>query len=153
MIINATAFSARGDNGAGSPLDVVDAPVLQVALAGSSRELWTKSDRGLSPPDLAIHVVLPELDGRMFAGVASFKQVEAADPELGYARTVHAADDGRIAAIVARAKAWIALRRTAHADKRARHRAVGLSRPRRPDGTCGRPRRTGERRRGAEHVA
>jgi cobaltochelatase CobN len=116
-IINATAFSARGDNGAGSPLDVVDAPVLQVALAGSSRELWTKSDRGLSPPDLAIHVVLPELDGRLFAGVASFKQVEAADPELGYARTVHAADDGRIAAIVARAKAWIALRRTAQADK------------------------------------
>ena len=41
-----------------------------------------------------------------------------ADPELGYARTVHAADHGRIAAIVARAKAWIALRRTAAADKR-----------------------------------
>jgi cobaltochelatase CobN len=118
VIINATAFSARGDNGAGSPLDVVDAPVLQVALAGSSRELWAKSDRGLSPPDLAIHVVLPELDGRLFAGVASFKQVEAADPDLGYARTVHAADDGRIAAIVARANAWIALRRTAQADKR-----------------------------------
>ncbi len=117
-IVNATAFSARGDNGAGSPLEIVDAPVLQVALAGSSRELWEKSDRGLSPSDLAIHVVLPELDGRLFAGVASFKQIEAADPELGYARTVHAADDGRIAAIVARARAWIALRRTAQADKR-----------------------------------
>ena len=88
VIVNATAFSARSDSGNGSPLDVVDAPVLQVALAGSSRELWAKSDRGLSPSDLAIHVVLPELDGRLFAGVASFKQVEAADPELGYARTV-----------------------------------------------------------------
>jgi cobaltochelatase CobN len=117
-IVNATAFSARGDNGAGSPLDVVDAPVLQVALAGSSRELWATSDRGLSPSDLAIHVVLPELDGRLFAGVASFKQIEATDPELGYARTVHAADDGRISAIVARARAWVALRRTAQADKR-----------------------------------
>jgi cobaltochelatase CobN len=118
LIINATAFSARGDNNAGSPLDVVDAPVLQVALAGSSHDLWAKSDRGLSPPDLAIHVVLPELDGRLFAGVASFKQVEAADPELGYARTIHAADDNRIAAVAARAKAWIALRRTAQADKK-----------------------------------
>ena len=118
LIINATAFSARGDGDAGSPLDVVDAPVLQVALAGSSREVWTESDRGLSPSDLTIHVVLPELDGRVFAGVASFKQVEAADPELGYARTVHGGDDGRIAAIVARARAWIALRRTAHIDKR-----------------------------------
>jgi cobaltochelatase CobN len=118
LIVNATAFSARGDGGAGSPLDVVDAPVLQVALAGSSREMWTESDRGLSPPDLAIHVVLPELDGRIFAGVASFKKVETADPELGYARTIHCGDDGRIAAIVARALAWIALRKTAQADKR-----------------------------------
>jgi cobaltochelatase CobN len=118
VIINATAFSARGDGGAGSPLDVVDAPVLQVALAGSTREGWAESDRGLSPPDLAIHVVLPELDGRIFAGVASFKRIEAADPELGYARTIHSGDDGRIAAIVARALTWIALRRTAPADKR-----------------------------------
>jgi cobaltochelatase CobN len=118
LIINATAFSARGNGAAGSPLDVVDAPVLQVALAGSSREVWAESDRGLSPPDLAIHVVLPELDGRIFAGVTSFKQVETADPELGYARTIHAGDQNRIAAIVARAWAWIALRRTAQADKR-----------------------------------
>ena len=118
VIINATAFSARGDDGAGSPLDVVDAPVLQVALAGSSREQWAESDRGLSPPDLAIHVVLPELDGRIFAGVTSFKRLETADPDLGYARTVHAGDDGRIAAIVARAQALVALRRTAPADKR-----------------------------------
>ena len=118
VIINATAFSARSDSGLGSPLDVVDAPVLQVALAGSSREVWAASDRGLSPPDLAIHVVLPELDGRLFAGVVSFKQLEATDPELGHARTLHAGDDGRIAAIVARARALIALRRTAEADKR-----------------------------------
>jgi cobaltochelatase CobN len=122
VIVNATAFSARGDvskgSGQTSPLDVAEAPVLQVALSGSSRELWAKSDRGLSPPDLAIHAVLPELDGRLFAGVASFKQVEAADAELGYARTVHRGDGGRIAAIVARALAWIALRRTAQAEKR-----------------------------------
>ena len=118
LIINATAFSARGDAGTGSPLDVVDAQVLQVALAGSTREAWAESDRGLTPSDLAIHVVLPELDGRIFAGVASFKRVEAADPALGYARTVHSGDDERIAAIIARAHAWIALRRTANADKR-----------------------------------
>jgi cobaltochelatase CobN len=117
LIISATAFSAQGDDGT-SPLDVVDAPVMQVALAGSSRDEWASSDRGLSPSDLAIHVVLPELDGRLFAGVASFKQVEAADPELGYARTVHAGDDDRIVAIAARVCAWIKLRRTPHADKR-----------------------------------
>ena len=118
VIVNATAFSAQGGNGKGSPLDVVDAPVLQIALSAASRELWAASDRGLSPSDLAIHVVLPELDGRIFAGVASFKQMETADPELGYARMLHAGDDGRIAAIVARVHALIALRRTPAADKR-----------------------------------
>ncbi len=124
VIVNATAFSAQGDSRKGTPFDVVDAPVLQVALSGASRELWAAADRGLSPSDLAIHVVLPELDGRIFAGVASFKQVEAADPELGYARTLHAGDDDRIAAIVARARALIALRRTPLADK---HIAIVLS--------------------------
>ena len=118
VIVNATAFSAQGSNGKGSPFDAVDAPVLQVALSGAIRERWVESDRGLSPSDLAIHVVLPELDGRIFAGIASFKQIEAADPELGYARTLHAGDNGRIAVIVARAKALISLRRTADTDKR-----------------------------------
>src|ERR1700761_3903111 len=118
VIINATAFSAQGDGGKGSPFDVVDAPVLQVALSAANREAWAGSDRGLSPSDLAFHVVLPELDGRIFAGVASFKQVETADPELGYGRTVHAGDDKRIEAIVARAQAIVALRRTSVGDKR-----------------------------------
>ena len=77
-----------------------------------------ESDRGLSPPDLAIHVVLPEIDGRLFAGVASFKQAEAPDPELGYGRTRHHGDDQRIAAIVSRACGWIRLRRIADEHKR-----------------------------------
>jgi len=116
VIVNVTAFSARGDHG--SVLDSVDAPVLQVALAGSNRAVWQESDRGLSPPDLAIHVVLPEIDGRIFAGVASFKELEAPDPELGFARTIHRGDAERIAAIVRRACGWIALRRTSDDNKR-----------------------------------
>lgn len=118
LIINATAFSARGDSAAGSPFDVVDAPVLQVALSGSSRAAWLEADRGLSPSDLAIHVVLPELDGRIFGGVVSFKQAEAADPELGYARTIHSGDRDLVGSIVDRAEALIALRTTPPTEKR-----------------------------------
>lgn len=118
LIVNATAFSARGDNGAGSPFDVVDAPVLQVALSSSSRAAWLEADRGLSPSDLAIHVVLPELDGRIFGGVVSFKQTEAADPELGHARTIHSGDPDLVRSIADRAQALIALRTTPAADKR-----------------------------------
>ncbi|MBD3765627.1 MAG: cobaltochelatase subunit CobN, partial [Rhodobacterales bacterium] len=71
-IVNATAFSARGDDGT-TPFDAADCPVFQVALSTARRRDWAGSDRGLSPADLAMHVVLPEVDGRLFAGLVSFK--------------------------------------------------------------------------------
>ncbi len=72
----------------------------------------------MSPSDLAIHVVLPELDGRIFGGVVSFKQAEAVDPELGYTRMIHSGGPDLVASIVDRAEALIALRTTAPAEKR-----------------------------------
>ncbi|MBV8664663.1 MAG: cobaltochelatase subunit CobN, partial [Hyphomicrobiales bacterium] len=72
VILNATAFSARLDDGA-SVLDFADAPVLQVILAGSSEAQWADAQRGLSAADLAMNVVLPEMDGRIIARAISFK--------------------------------------------------------------------------------
>ena len=72
-IINATSFSGRrGDNP--SVLDEADVPVFQIALSTSDKSAWAASSRGLSPADMAMHVVLPEVDGRIFGGIASFKQ-------------------------------------------------------------------------------
>ncbi len=107
-IVNATAFSGRGEAGA-SPLDAAGVPVFQVALATSTREAWANATRGLSPADLAMHVVLPEVDGRLFAGVASFKAADARDPDLQFARALHAPEPGRIAAIADKVAAWHAL--------------------------------------------
>ncbi|MDQ0507154.1 cobaltochelatase subunit CobN [Xanthobacter agilis] len=104
-IVNATAFSGRQEGGA-SPLDAAGVPVFQVALATSTRAGWEKAERGLSPADLAMHVVLPEVDGRIFAGVASFKAPAERDPDLQFARAVHAPHAGRIAAIADRVAAW-----------------------------------------------
>jgi cobaltochelatase CobN len=118
VIVNATAFSARGDASQGSPFDVCDAPVLQVALAGSDRKAWAEAERGLSPTDLAMHVVLPEVDGRIFAGVVSFKEQEARDPDLGFSRRAHCGDAGKVEAIVARVAARSALRRKSASERR-----------------------------------
>lgn len=116
VIVNATAFSARdAESGA---FDASDAPVLQVALAGSSRAAWVESERGLSPADLAIHVVLPEIDGRIFAGAVSFKEPEASDPELGFARVVHMPEPERIAAVADKAAALVRLRRSTRGARR-----------------------------------
>src|SRR3954453_14263861 len=72
VIVNATAFSAMGHDGT-TPFDVASCPVFQVALSTASRADWAGSLRGPSPSDLAMHVVLPEVDGRLLAGVVSFK--------------------------------------------------------------------------------
>ena len=116
-IVNATAFSGRGD-GTTSPLDAAGVPVFQVALATSSRQDWESAERGLSPADLAMHVVLPEVDGRLFAGVASFKEAMAPDPHLQFARMAHAAAGDRIAAVGDRVAAWHRLAVTPAADRR-----------------------------------
>ena len=74
IIINATGF-AVGDE-AHDPLAKFDCLVLQVALAGSSQEDWQASSQGLRATDLAMNVVLPELDGRIFTRAVSFKADE-----------------------------------------------------------------------------
>jgi len=104
-IVNATAFSARGATDT-TPLDGANVPVFQIALATSDRAAWIGATRGLSPADLAMHVVLPEVDGRLFAGVASFKEAAARDGDLEYTRREHRADPARITAIAARIEAW-----------------------------------------------
>ncbi|MBK5927243.1 cobaltochelatase subunit CobN [Rhodobaculum claviforme] len=116
-IVNATAFSARGADGT-APLDAAGVPVFQVALATSSRQAWAEAERGLSPADLAMHVVLPEVDGRVFAGVASFKEPGTRDADLQFARHAHAAHPERIDAIVGRVLGWVRLARTPGAERR-----------------------------------
>jgi cobaltochelatase CobN len=101
----------------GSPLDG-DAPVFQVALATSDRAAWATAPRGLSPADLAMHVVLPEIDGRIFAGVASFKQAGARDPALHFAPRAHQPEPERIAAIADRVAGWHRLAATPAAERR-----------------------------------
>ena len=115
-IVNATGFSVRSD-GAATPFDTFGCPVFQVALSTNRRREWVGAERGLSPADLAMHVVLPEVDGRIFAGVISFKAPEPRDPDLQYSRFAHRPDPDRSAATVARVGAWLRLGRTPAQDR------------------------------------
>jgi cobaltochelatase CobN len=105
VIVNVTAFSARGDDGT-TPFDAAPCPVFQVALSTARREDWVQSLRGLSPGDLAMHVVLPEVDGRLFAGVVSFKSPAMRDDDLQFAHLAHQPDEERVDAVAARVAAW-----------------------------------------------
>lgn len=116
-IVNATAFSARGEDDT-TPLDGAGVPVFQVALATSDRKGWDEAARGLSPADLAMHVVLPEIDGRLFAGVVSFKQPGERDPDFDMALRLHRAEPSRIEAVADRVKGWAKLAATPVAERR-----------------------------------
>jgi cobaltochelatase CobN len=115
-IVNATAFSAVGDDGT-TPFDVASCPVFQVALSTARREDWASSLRGLSPADLAMHVVLPEVDGRLHAGLVSFKSAGERDGDLQFAHVAHRPDNERIDAAIARVCAWHKLATTPAREK------------------------------------
>lgn len=116
-ILNATAFSARADDGR-TPFDDATCPVFQVALSTNRRRDWAASERGLSPADLAMHVVLPEVDGRLFAGIVSHKSPGKRHADLQFSRFAHRADAGRIAAVVGRVRHWHRLATTPATDRK-----------------------------------
>ena len=116
VIINATAF-AVGDE-AQDPLAAFDCPVLQVSLAGSAEDAWQGSMRGLGPKDLAMSVVLPELDGRIYSRAISFK-ADAQWHEKTQCRIVtYKPVPDRIAFVADLAANWARLRHTPNASKR-----------------------------------
>lgn len=130
IIVNATAFASR-DGAEASPFDAADCPVLQVALANSTFSLWEKSQRGLGAADLAMHVVLPELDGRLFAGVVSFKEADPLGNEPGVSLLRHVPYEPSVSHVADLAARWVKLRSASRRDLR-----VGLllsTYPGRPD--------------------
>jgi cobaltochelatase CobN len=116
-IVNATAFSGKTGDGA-SPLDIGGVPVFQVALATSTHDAWAEAERGLSPADLAMHVVLPEVDGRILGGVISFKEPGPRDPDLEFARFEHRPVAERIKAVADRIEGWHHLQSKPASDRR-----------------------------------
>ena len=117
IILNTTAFSARAEDDT-TVLDAADAPVLQVVLSGSPRAAWDESQRGLSPADLAMNVVLPELDGRLLTRAISFKSETTADPRLEFAGVHHEPAADRIDYVARLAAAWAKLRGTPRHERR-----------------------------------
>jgi cobaltochelatase CobN len=102
----------------GTVLDGGRRPVLQVTFAGASEEAWRESSRGLSPTDLTMNVVLPEVDGRLITRAVSFKEAGELDP-LSQCRPVrYRPKPDRIAFVAELAARWAKLRERPAKDKR-----------------------------------
>ncbi|MEM9205246.1 MAG: cobaltochelatase subunit CobN [Pseudomonadota bacterium] len=118
IVLNATAFaiSQAGAEAHQTPLDATGTPVLQVVFSGITEAEWTESNRGLAPRDFAMHVVMPEVDGRIHAGVTSFKS----DPEdaAGFTPREGLSHLERASSVAKLTANWARLRRSAVGDRR-----------------------------------
>jgi cobaltochelatase CobN len=115
LIVACTAFA----EGQEPPLlAACGVPVLQAIIATTARRAWAEGARGLGAADLAMHVVLPELDGRVLAGAIGFKQFAPTAAELGFARQVNAAEPDRVEQVAERVAALLRLAATPRARRR-----------------------------------
>ena len=110
VIVTTTAFAAGGNVGEPTPLDGPGVPVLQVVSATTRRDAWRDSARGLGAADLAMHIVLPELDGRVLAGVIAYKDPLPPQPALAFTALASRPEPDRIAMVADRIAALVRLR-------------------------------------------
>ncbi|QQE91230.1 cobaltochelatase subunit CobN [Azotobacter chroococcum] len=73
VILNTTGFAQSNPEAPSLRPFRRDVPVLQALCALDSEEQWQDSAQGLGSRDLAMHIALPELDGRLVTRPISFK--------------------------------------------------------------------------------
>ncbi|HEX4040774.1 MAG TPA: cobaltochelatase subunit CobN [Xanthobacteraceae bacterium] len=110
LIVTMTAFAAGADGNAATALDAAGLPVLQVVSATTKRAAWRDSPRGLNAADLAMHVVLPELDGRVLAGTVAFKEPLPPHKGLAFTALISRAEPDRVDVVADRIAAYVRLR-------------------------------------------
>jgi cobaltochelatase CobN len=120
LVLNATGFSvsAPGAEWQGTVLDAAGASVIQVVLSGTSEESWLGSSQGLTSRDLAMNVVLPEVDGRIFSRAISFKAAAEYDPDVECNIVTHKVRPDRIQFVADLAANWLRLSQTPPAGRK-----------------------------------
>ncbi len=117
VIINTTGFSARLDTGAGV-LDSAGAPVLQAIFTSATEAQWQANARGLGAADLAMNVVLPEMDGRLITRAIACKAEAGHRADLEFTPRIHAPLPSRVSFVADLAAAWVTLRKTPRAARK-----------------------------------
>ncbi len=115
-IVTTTGFAVGTE--AVSAITAAGLPLFQAIIATTRRDAWVQGARGLVAADLAMHVVLPELDGRVLAGALGFKVPQPADDRFAFAAQVNAAEPDRAAMVAKRTAAQIRLARQPAGERR-----------------------------------
>ncbi|MDN7441319.1 cobaltochelatase subunit CobN [Burkholderia cepacia] len=118
LVLNTTAFAAGAIDSPEHDVLAGDAPVLQVILSGGNRDAWVADNQGLHARDIAMHIALPEVDGRIVTRAVSFKGLAYRCPHTEVDVVRYQPDAERIAFVAALARGWCRLRTLDNASKR-----------------------------------
>ena len=120
LVLNATSFAvgAAQNDAASEAAWLGDVVVLQLITAGVDRQRWQADPHGLPPRDLAMQVVLPEIDGRIATRAISFKGLGWRCERAQIDVVRYLPDPERIAFVAELARRWCALRRTPASQQR-----------------------------------
>jgi cobaltochelatase CobN len=121
VLLNTTSFAIARLNDETLNLELwmqLDVPVIQVILSGGTVDQWAAQWRGLSPRDMAMNVVLPEVDGRIISRAVSFKTVQSRSQDLETDVVVYDPVGDRIDFVADLASNWARLAETPVSERR-----------------------------------
>jgi cobaltochelatase CobN len=119
-ILNLTGF-ALGLDGIDeklNPFAGTDAPVIQLVQGGRPESQWVADSQGLSAKDLAMQIVLPELDGRIGGIIVGHKSDAVWHAATECPLSAYAPDMHGIQRAVSLARNWVRLREAERADRK-----------------------------------
>ena len=119
-ILNLTGF-ALGLDGLEdklNPFADTDAPVIQLVQGGRPEAQWAADSQGLSSKDLAMQIVLPELDGRIGGIIVGHKAESVWHTATQCPLSTYAPDLNGIERAVSLAANWVHLRQAPQAERK-----------------------------------
>lgn len=118
LIINTTGFAQSNPDAPSLRPFRRDIPVLQAICSLDNEPLWRENPQGLGPRDLAMHIALPELDGRIITRPISFKGLAWRSERSESDVVCYLPQRERMDFVAELGRRWCELARKANADKR-----------------------------------
>jgi len=118
VILNTTGFAQSSPEAPHLRPFRRDIPVIQAICAQDNEPGWRASEQGLGPRDLAMHIALPELDGRIISRPISFKDLAWRSERSQSDVVCYRAVPERMDFVAELARRWTTLARLPNAEKR-----------------------------------
>ena len=118
VILNTTGFAQSSPEAPHLRPFRRNIPVIQAICAQDNEPGWRASEQGLGPRDLAMHIALPELDGRIISRPISFKDLAWRSERSQSDVVCYRAQPERMDFVAELARRWIDLAQLPNAEKR-----------------------------------